>query len=156
MFPRHWKHCAKKSGRQIYMFSHALVYYFTPGSTYENLQGYLTLYSNFCAPTTLSSSSDSWCCCFCAQNVFSWGINLHRKRFSREQFAASTPSTLLVAQSGKKEILKGFPKIEFILLFIFGMRDRPRNARSQHTVPCFSSWASLCREGHDSHVTAGH
>lgn len=36
-------------------------------------------------------------------NVFLWGLTLQRKRFSREQFAASTPTTLLMAQSLEKK-----------------------------------------------------
>lgn len=39
----------KKTGDQIYLFSCALFHCFNSGSTYENLQRYLILYSNFCA-----------------------------------------------------------------------------------------------------------
>lgn len=96
--------------RTIYPFSQGVFYCFTPGFTYDNMQGYLNLYSSFCEPAILSSSSDSWYC-FCSQKVFSWGINLHRNKFSREQFAAFTPSTLLLAQSLEKNNLRGSLKI---------------------------------------------
>jgi len=127
--------CTKKTG-------HALVYCFSSGSTYEKPQVYLTLYSNFCAPTILTYSSDSWCCCFCAQNVFSWGINLHRKRFFKGTVCCFHPlNTFNGTETKKKDILKGSSKIELLLLlFIFRIGDRPRKTRPQHTVPCFSSW----------------